>query len=1617
MGNLKKRIALFLALCLIVTGMTPVQANAGAGTSDSSAASASLDRLASQIKEDTAKLPAPAEYFQPDDMVRAIVVLEEPSLSERGFNMFSLSEEGDASIAAIERTLVQGQDMVLADIQNALAKTGEDKQLEVNYNYTRAINGMSVTVPFKSLDEIRKVDGVKKVFVAPVYSVPEDQVSVGSMIYQEYAWESGYTGAGMKIAIIDTGIDSDHPSFAAAPQLTADSLNESTISLKISELHAQERLSGLTSTQVYLSAKIPYAFNYVDGNLVIDHSKDAQGDHGTHVAGIAAANQVEGVLAVGVAPDAQLLVMKVFGAAGGAYMDDILAAIEDAAVLGADVVNLSLGSPAGFASEDEEIDAIYARVFELGTFASISAGNEYTAAYGNQYGYNMSLASNPDNGIVGSPSTYSEATSVASIESAEVLYNYIQAGEDKYTYTDTSSNYPELGIQDFLNTLGGQTFEIVAVDNLGASVEDFTNADVAGKIALVQRGEVAFTDKQANAAEAGAVACIIYNNTTGLLGIDFSNATATIPCVTVSQAAGADLVNKCRAVSGTSETVQLYISGKTEVMVEESETAWEMSGFSSWGTAPDLALRPDITAPGGNIYSTLDGGNYGNMSGTSMAAPKLAGSAALLLQKLKEAYPNMSKADRKVLADRILMSTAEPVVDPDASWYYSPRKQGSGLVNVENALKTNAYLSVPGAEKPKAELGDDETKSGIYEYTFEVNNTSGIDLYYALDTSVQTEKPASDGYDLFMYGLPFPLNRYAVVTYTSAAKVDLGTVSGSAETVSVDGAAVSEFVWSAEGDMIKGYLDGSDEYVIKVPANGTAAVTVQIQLGEDAKGFLDNYVNGIYVEGFTFLRAVAGSEVDLSLPYLAFYGDWTQAPVFDAAWAWEDTQPSQYWHAIFMDSGIPSSKGGTISAFPGENLFTGEIDLDRAAVSPNGDGMWDGIDDIYLSLLRNAKELDIVFSNAETDEIYEIIEIDYVRKSVYRSSYRMVVPFIYSWYAYPYDFTYETEDGTREMIPENTKVKVTFAAYGDFDKFGNDTPDILNLEATFLVDITAPELVETESVKSDDGDTLKLSIQDNGYIQFAAIYTQAGETVAVLPLDNQVPGQPLVFEIPAENAAEPVILEMIDYAGNIADYEIQYAEPTATPTPTVPVSGPITVAATPTPTPTPEATPTEEPAEPEVVVEEVTAAAETVVEDDSVKVEVALSEEEVEAILEKKEALKENETLKVSIVVPETITAVSEEVNDVVIFVELPEALVEAGIETGVILPAKLLENAKETAVNLTAVVWDADKNALVTWRFTAAQLAASAEELADVLLLADVENVTKAELTEETAKALDEKAEVVTFAHKGVLPATAEITIKTDFTTETKLYLYYYNEDKNCLDELPETEYTVGEDGAVTFRIVHCSSYVLTPEKATENVRTLEEQIEGITKAQKLYVGGTAGITLDVKPSFPSTLKESADLSAVTDPASMGVKFTYTSSKPSVVSVDENGLATAKKKGTATITVTAELANGSVKEFVIPVTVKKASAKLIIADKPFNVGGRLSVSLDLKGYDASDIVWMTKKRDIAVVGKNKGKTTAVVKAVSAGTDKILIYAGDKLILSAAIVVTEPEEASADEIK
>ena len=1041
-----------------------------------------------ELSDTLEELQEAAEIFSKDETVTAFVVMKEAPLAQKYTSI--------AQIAASEKKdLMDVQNKVIDQIEKTVLKGGE---LNVRYQFTYLTNAFSVETEFKNLSKIAQLENVKSVYIMPVYNAipsteavanPNTSSAAGFTGVADVWNELGYTGQGMKIAIVDTGLDLDHPSFAAAPE--GASMTAEDIAEVMEDLNAVARKPKLTATELYRSEKVPYAFNYCDNNLSADHSKDNQGDHGTHVAGIAAANATEGTTVVGMAPDAQVLVLKVFGAAGGAYTDDIVAAVEDAMTLGADVVNLSLGSAAGFSSENPEIDMIYERLNSQDIIATISAGNEDVSSDMNMWGTDLNRTQNPDNATIGSPGIFANATTIASADNAELpVHHFTLADGTEIGYNDPATYHESYYLMH--NFLAGMEPEYVIIDGLGAT-EDFYDEDgnslVEGKIAVIKRGTLAFGEKAYNAQTAGAIGAIIWNNAPGdvySFGMDLLfNEDYPYICVSlVSLEDGQKMAD--------AEVKTLSVSD--ELIMVPNATAGQMSNFSSWGVAPNLSLEPDITGIGGSVYSTLDDGEYGLMSGTSMSAPQVAGVSALMLQHLKELYPNAIDGSLRDLAEAMLMSTADPIIATDSGLEASPRQQGAGLVDAWQALNTEVYLTV-GGESPKASLGD--STKGNYIFSFEINNTSDEAKTFELDSSLLTEAVAGAYGYYWMYGTEMELS---------------GSVTFDKDTVTV-------------------------------PAGEKRNVKVTIRLSDEDKAYFDEcWENGGYVEGFVYATSTDAEGVieELSLPFLGFYGDWTEAPIFDTAywysnsmWDTGDGWPEgdEYWHIFWTNvqgsnwvlgfnlySGAVADEKGNVIYDPAHNV-----------VSPNGDGVIDGLDEIYLSLLRNAKTL--TFTYTVDGEVVHAETIENNSKTMYYSSYGQVVPWLYSWYGNGiYDFS---------GLESGTEVILTIDATVDYKLGGNH-----QMVVPIYVDTEAPELVSVEEVEVDGEYYLAVTAKDDVAMASVVLMNPAGNRIHEQYYDtmgmyeNEDGSWTTYFDVTDKGTEFLVVL--CDYGCNESGYDVKY---------------------------------------------------------------------------------------------------------------------------------------------------------------------------------------------------------------------------------------------------------------------------------------------------------------------------------------------------------------------------------------------------------------------------------------------------------------------------------------------
>ena len=1204
--KLRQLLAVLLTLCLLLGCVPAVFAADQTKELELQQTPVSISPENENVETDAADEPAPEET------VRVIIRFRSDSLTEHGYSTRGLGS--NAAALAYSDRLQKKQRTQIKAISAELGVT-----LPVRYQFTIGVNGVATSVPYGEVEAIRAMDGVESVYVENQYEPDVDEpntATAGTMIGSYNAWADGYTGAGSRVAIIDTGLDIDHPSFDESAFLYGlersaarfgkqvsdyDLMTEEDITKVLPRLYASERMSGLTADELYRTAKIPYAFNYIDEDLDVTYDNDAQGDHGTHVAGIATANtyvwtkdadgdlhaarQKNGV--AGVAPDAQVLPMKVFGKGGGAYDSDYMAALEDALLLDCDTVNLSLGSSvSGHTFSDN--DELFASLQDTDTVVTISAGNKFSYAQYNNTGTKMQLTQDTVIDTVGSPGSFGNAFTIASTDNSGLtgvmpVFNGVGT-----SYNDTSENYGAYAFTtlDTSADKSGTTYDYVFLgdpttgeDIFGAD-ESFEGLDLTGKIVLISRGGgVSFYVKANNAVKAGAAATVIYNNDSAnnlnmnLTGYEYKNPAVLIPMISAES---------ILAASEKDETTGLY--GGKMVVANQVRTVTDVPGgfvpsdFSSWGVPGNLDLKPEITAPGGNIYSTRTDGTYGLMSGTSMASPSAAGQAAVVAQYIREnGLAEKAGLTARALAQSLMMGTAVPIMDPDSDVEYSPRRQGSGLGNVENAVNSPAYVTIDGNDdgKVKVEFGDDPARTGTYSFSFHVNNLTDKSVSYRLSASVLAPETVTDeesgtkfiamndvavganavfttdaaGYDLNGDGKLDDGDVMAILNHAAGlellADASLADLNGDGTADEVDAQILNDILegGSYEGKTLES-LQSND--VVTVPANGSVQVKATLSLNEEGKQYMEeNFSNGNYLEGYVYLNAETDAEgklgVSQSIPFLAFWGNWTDSSMFDTSVYAEDRfneMPHKYLN-IARENYYNVKKAGSGNTFNlGVNLYANDdaFIADRTAVRAG-----DTLMTINYNLIRNAQDVSYVIRNAETGEVY--FSKDYGKQS---GAFYYTNGGYWSNTVTTKGISWRFTDNEGNALPNNTKLELVLTAVPEYytaDENGNYTGlgKGAAWETLVTVDNEAPAVTQMFFSSDPAGRKLiNIAAQDNQYISAIQFLTTDGKLIGTLSPNQQTANEALSLSVNvASMKQDKVVVAVVDYAGNARAYELE----------------------------------------------------------------------------------------------------------------------------------------------------------------------------------------------------------------------------------------------------------------------------------------------------------------------------------------------------------------------------------------------------------------------------------------------------------------------------------------------
>lgn len=913
---------------------------------------------------------------------------------------------------------------------------------EEERNFNVLFSGFTMKMTTEEALMVREnIPEVKQIFVDYKYNRPDEKINMynsSKMVNANKAWNLGYKGEGRVVSVIDSGADINHP----AMRLT-DATKAKYDKQAIDELISKHLLKGQ-----YLNEKFPYGYNFMDHNMDLKDTNKDTGMHGMHVSGTVGANaddteakENNGIKITGIAPEAQILVMRVFGqdvatTNTSAYIE----AIEESIILGADSMNMSLGSMSGSEQGiDLGMDLALQNAKKAGSIVAIAGGNDFYTTWGND----NPRATNPDWGVMGTPGVAESAFTVANYNNNSMVTDastFIKDENGKEIEVvakamDTIDDAVDTGFKSM------QEYEIVDV-GLGNTEADYNGQGVKGKIVLAQRGVNSFADKIKLAQSKGAIAFLLGNNEADKPDYFIIMQTQTkglIRGYSVTYRNYMKIKQNIADAKAAGKVPMIKINTEKHEMANPGQ--YKMNESTSWGPNPTLRLKPEITAPGGEIYSTVNNGKYESMTGTSMATPHVAGGIALVNQFLTKNKISVEGAEKHQFIKNIMMATATPILYENVKGFYnSPRVQGAGLMNLEAAV--NPYLVT---------LADASGKMSNGKAVVEFGSIKDEKLDFTLKLKNYSDKPA---------------------TYK---------VHGIAQTDQVkDGKITFEPAKLGEANFAE----------ITVNANSEATFTGSIDLTGKLETAKKNQPNGFFIDGFIFFESKANAEgakefADLSVPYLAFYGDWASLPIIDgfaddivfdespSGKTWVDNIPFWYQGTDYNDFPGKYFDQWNFTHFyskwhDGGRMIQGyqawsDKYLGEFAISPNGDSDKDEMS-FHGVFLRNADNLKFEFIN-EAGEVVKTIAEPYrstIKKNYYKQKYTEDPV-----------WTWRGEDKNGGQVPDgNYKVKITASAQ---DNKSSEQEYV----KTVYVDRVKPEIELIDANQVGNSVTIKFKSTDD----------------------------------------------------------------------------------------------------------------------------------------------------------------------------------------------------------------------------------------------------------------------------------------------------------------------------------------------------------------------------------------------------------------------------------------------------------------------------------------------------------------------------------------------------------
>ena len=816
-------------------------------------------------------------------------------------------------------------------------------QFKKLYDFNLLFNDLALETTYGDAKKIRglaRVDAVDyaplgRTRVAETQPTPTSPTSTTTKVSEENSlinlqplWDKGIKGQGQVVAIIDSGVDPAHDVFRLTDISKAKYKSEA-------EIEEAKKKAGITYGKWY-NNKMVYIHNYSDMDDNV--KEDDPISHGAHVAGTAVGNASQpspnGEIIRGVAPEAQLMFLRVFSDTKGGQVQNFIytKAVEDAVKLGADSINMSLGTASGSVYDVGEITR---QAFDTARKAGVTITVASTNMATNGFWHSKPLATTPDYGMTGTPSVNPNVISVASInsltkhESTEASLT-VDALKDSKDFPEGKIPMHSFVERDAFRTTIPQSYLHVEKGGL----DHYQSDSINGHLVLTERGgEVSDVDKVKELKRAGATGVIFYQTEeqgNNPVGFDLEGLGERFPVGVIGHAAGLVLAQHAN-------DYQLHIANKFKRVPYDA--ANQLSDFSSWGLSADGDLKPDVTLPGGMIYSSVNNGEYYMDRGTSMASPHAAGATVLVKQALKERFPHLSPEQLQVLVKQMTMSTAIPHVDEETHAYSSVRQQGAGVMDVTAAALGDLYVTAKDA-KSSLTLGN---VTDTFEFDVTIHNLSNQDKSVRYETTLQTDQ-VQDG--------KFTLHPRLLET-----------------------------------------LEGKE--TVTIPANGQRTIHVAVDASKYKEELSKQMPNGYFLEGFVLVKDASTQKHLVSLPYVGFHGDYQnlrgiEKPIYEYTGS---DKPFYYYKdkTDYPDEKVPE----TPERHP-DNHFTSLIsyvyengesvaktlgqdgdrfDGDQLYFSPNNDSSFDSVK-VKAVMLRNVENVHLSVykkdDTARSNPIYEV---------------------------------------------------------------------------------------------------------------------------------------------------------------------------------------------------------------------------------------------------------------------------------------------------------------------------------------------------------------------------------------------------------------------------------------------------------------------------------------------------------------------------------------------------------------------------------------------------------------------------------------------------------------------